>query len=560
MSSQRQHAARPAQQVGLDIGSSAVRAAEVKIGPKGLVLEHFAQVGLPAGAVVAGEIIDKAPVVAALRRLWSEGGFTSRQVVLAVSGQRVIVRQADVPAMPESDFRSALRYQVMDLIPIPVDDAVLDFEVLDRPTGGGAMRILLSATHREVVKNRLDVLRQASLRPRAAEPSPLAMLRIARSASLEAPGISALVDIGADLTVIVVHQGGEIRFSRAINVGGGSVADRAAQRLGLVAASVEGALRSPNLAATVTDTTDLDPLVSEIESSLGFFASQLAGEPITSVVVTGGASQNAGLVADLERRLPARVTVLDPFRNVDVDELFEDAASRLRASAVATVPMGAALWGTDALHRPNLVLPEAGSEAARRRQMVLAGAGVGVLALALAGATIARDQSVQHERSQAKSVASANVVLQRQVTALAPVSAVEGALQSRQAEVVKASSVDIAWSPLIEGVAAALPSSTQLTVVNASDSLAKSTGSTASTTTGAAASSLGTLTMTVAGTGGPDVVATWLRALGELPALADVWVPSATAGGGTVNFTSTASLTKAAPHIQRPSAQREGTS
>ena len=84
--------------IGLDIGSSAVRAAEIEVKDRQYVLRSYAQVGLPPGAVVDGEILNVPLVTAALRRLWLEGGFTSAKVVLGVSGPRVIVRQAEVPA------------------------------------------------------------------------------------------------------------------------------------------------------------------------------------------------------------------------------------------------------------------------------------------------------------------------------------------------------------------------------------------------------------------------------------------------------------------------------
>ena len=93
--------------VGLDIGSSAVRAAEIEVGKDGRrVLRRYAQVGLPPGYVADGEINNIPGVSAALRRLWSEGGFSTTKVVLGVSGPRVFVRQADAPAMRPEDLRS----------------------------------------------------------------------------------------------------------------------------------------------------------------------------------------------------------------------------------------------------------------------------------------------------------------------------------------------------------------------------------------------------------------------------------------------------------------------
>ncbi|HET9060054.1 MAG TPA: pilus assembly protein PilM, partial [Acidimicrobiales bacterium] len=133
--------------VGLDIGSSAVRAAEVVIEGKKSSLRRFGQVGLPSGAVVEGEVRDQAAVAAALKRLWSEAGFKTRDVVVGVSSQRAMVRVLDMPGTLGKELRSALRYEIGDLLPIPLEQAVFDFKVLGpgRPSadGGATTQVLV---------------------------------------------------------------------------------------------------------------------------------------------------------------------------------------------------------------------------------------------------------------------------------------------------------------------------------------------------------------------------------------------------------------------------------
>ena len=110
--------------IGLDIGTNAVRAAEVSFGRGGPVLRRFGQVALPYGTVVAGEVVDVPAVSAALRRLWKEVGYSSRKVVVGVANSRVVARVSELPDMPDADIRSSLQYQVQDLIPIPLEEAV----------------------------------------------------------------------------------------------------------------------------------------------------------------------------------------------------------------------------------------------------------------------------------------------------------------------------------------------------------------------------------------------------------------------------------------------------
>ena len=201
---------RKSVKVGLDIGSSAVRAAEVAAGPAGAELRRFAQVGLSMGAVVEGEVRDEAAVADAIRRLWAEGGFSQKEVVLGISSQRAMVRQLEMPEMTEAELRSALRYEIGELLPIPVEEAVFDFAILGpgRPKadGGGTTQVLVVVAQRDIVWDSINVAKRAGLRVRAVDSSPLALLR-AVPLSEENQDLEAVVSIGSHLVVVAVREG-----------------------------------------------------------------------------------------------------------------------------------------------------------------------------------------------------------------------------------------------------------------------------------------------------------------------------------------------------------------
>src|SRR6266568_2241267 len=165
--------------IGLDIGTSAVRAAEIRGKDPG-VLTRFAQLSLPAGAVVGGEIADGEAVATVIRDLWRQGEFRGKRVALGVSNQSVVVRQVDVPAMEEAELAGALRYQVQDYIPISMDDALLDFMVLDEfetDDHTPMLRVLAVAAQKDMVSTMMAVLDRAGLEPVVVDLSPLAAVR-----------------------------------------------------------------------------------------------------------------------------------------------------------------------------------------------------------------------------------------------------------------------------------------------------------------------------------------------------------------------------------------------
>ena len=123
-----------AQVVGLDIGTSAVRAAELEFGSGAPVLVAFGQVGLPPGAIVDGEVQDLSAVSDAIMRLWQNGKFQSKSVVVGIAGLRAITREVDLPWVPDEDIDSAVRFQSEEVIPFPPDKTILSAQVLSDNT------------------------------------------------------------------------------------------------------------------------------------------------------------------------------------------------------------------------------------------------------------------------------------------------------------------------------------------------------------------------------------------------------------------------------------------
>ncbi|MBW3548852.1 MAG: pilus assembly protein PilM, partial [Actinobacteria bacterium] len=122
--------------IGLDIGSSAVRAVQIERKRGGtLRLTHRGQVDLPPGAVRDGEVVDPDAVAEALRRLWRETGLRTRLARVGVASERVVARTIDLPDLPDAELAGVLQFEAQTYIPIPVDETVLDFHVLERGTG-----------------------------------------------------------------------------------------------------------------------------------------------------------------------------------------------------------------------------------------------------------------------------------------------------------------------------------------------------------------------------------------------------------------------------------------
>ncbi len=315
--------------IGVDIGSTAVRAAELSGGtpPK---LVRMAQVPLPAGAVTDGEIQDPQAVSAALRELWSKGKFKNKDVILGVGNQRVVVREVNLPWLPDKELRQSLPFQVQEFVPIPVDEAVLDYQVLEEleREGRRTLRLLLVAAQRIMVQRIVEAATRAKLRPTMLDLVPFAIVRSVGSIEgvLEAEaGEEAIVDIGAEVTSICVHAAGLPRFVRILPSGGGDITETVARALGVTSQEAESLKVGNGVAhddpaqaeeARKVAMSRAGSFADEIRSSLDFYVSQTPGARIGRVLLTGGGSKLAGLGELLDERLTAEVAAGHPFHRV----------------------------------------------------------------------------------------------------------------------------------------------------------------------------------------------------------------------------------------------------
>ncbi len=207
--------------IGLDIGTRAVRLAEVRTGSGGPELIRFGRMLLPDGAVEHGEITDPFAVAATITGLWKRLGLQGKSVHVGVSNRRVIVRTIEVPMMSREDLAGAIKFQAQDHIPIPLDEAVMDYEVLDEVQGANGepmQRVLVVAAERVMIEPLLAAVRTANLELASLELNAYPLVRCFGNG---AHGAEAIVDVGAGVTNVVIHQGGKIRFTRILPSYGG---------------------------------------------------------------------------------------------------------------------------------------------------------------------------------------------------------------------------------------------------------------------------------------------------------------------------------------------------
>ncbi len=340
--------------VGLDIGTSAVRAAQVASARGAPSLVKFGQVPLPPGAVSDGEIRDPEPVSDAIAQLWKRVGMRTRKAIIGVANQRVVVRQVDVPYLEEKDFRSSLRFQVSDHIPMPLAAAELDYQIVEdyvTDEQEHRMRVLLVAAATDMVRSFVDATATARVEPAGVDVTPFAVARAVSSAARGEAGVGgaeAIVDVGASVTNIVIHDNGEPRFVRILLVGGDALTSALAEEFDVgfdeaeaIKLDLARGVGSERARRVLSERAR--GLVDEIRGSLDYYLGQEESQPVTSIILTGGGSLTPGLLHDLEQALRSRVVRATPLADMDVKRSGLTAEQVKQVEPVAAAAVGLAL-------------------------------------------------------------------------------------------------------------------------------------------------------------------------------------------------------------------------
>lgn len=566
--------------IGLDIGTNAVRVAEIEPGdpPR---LTTFGQVALPPGAMRDGEVVDPAAITDAIQRLWRELSLKKGPVRIGVASPRVLVRTVDLPSMSDDELAGALQFQAQDLIPIPLEDAVLDFQVLEAlptpetaPDGTPASpmsRVLLAAAHKDLIGNLTGAVRAAGLSVAAVDLVPLALVRsVGRRVSDNGGGVEAIVSVGGGVTVVVVHELGIPRFVRILGSGGRSVTDAIGRDLELTPDQAEAIKRQLDRApADLADRArramvrPMSDLVEQIRGSLDYYRTQPDSVRLLKVTITGGGALTPGLADRLIETVGVPVDLARPREHVAVGDIgFPD--DQLPAlDPFLPVPVGLALGGLLTGKRIDLLGTRV-REPIDRSQLVKIGAvAAGVLLIGLGGLYYLKQKQVDDEKDKLTAAQEKNTELQSEIAKLADVQQRQTDIETLSAQTQQLLSTDVSWSSVLQRISRTIPpdvwlTSFQSTVSGTGGTAAPAAPAPAPTTGGTSTTVIGTANFSANGTSF-DAVAAWIQRIGsDDPDFSDLWVPSAsksdsasgsssgsvsTSPSGTVTFSSTANLT-----------------
>lgn len=343
--------------VGLDIGSSSVKALEIAPRPGGFELLRLGVVPLPAEAIVQGAFLNSSAIVDAIKEAIASAGIKATHAAVAVSGHSVIVKKISLPAMTREELEESIRWEAEQYIPFDVNEVNLDFQILSGASAEGQMEVLLVAAKKDLIDDYTNVLTEAGLVPAVIDVAAFAVENAWEANYDVSPDETvALVNVGAQSANITIVANGVPAFTRDVSTGGNqyteeiqkalSIAFEEAERIKIGGTSPDDAQEVVPQEVEAAIRTVNDVVIGELVRSLDFFAATSADGRVGRVLLCGGGSQVPGFDTTFAERANVPVERMSPLARMLPNDRFEPAFLEQVASSLG-VGVGLALRRMD---------------------------------------------------------------------------------------------------------------------------------------------------------------------------------------------------------------------
>ncbi len=308
--------------VGLDIGSSSIKAVELKKSRGEVEVVHVGLEPLASDIVVDSMIVDSGSVSSAITKIFNENNIKSKSVATSVSGHSVIVKRIPVQAMDDSTLADQIGQEAAQHIPFDVADVNVDYQILSED-GSNPMDVLLVAVKKDKILNYTNVLSLAGKTPAVVDIDAFALQNCYEYNYDPSPSSTvALLNLGASVMNINIVKGTTPLFPRDVSVGGNQYTDSLQKELDLGFDDAES-LKLGRKVGTVPEDAKMpilqqvtEIIVLEIQKTFDFFRATAAGEHIERIYLAGGSARVTGLMEALRQEFSLPVELLNPFQRI----------------------------------------------------------------------------------------------------------------------------------------------------------------------------------------------------------------------------------------------------
>ena len=305
--------------VGIDIGSSSIKLAEINFSQKGAFLENFAVYPSPLQAIANGEITDTLLVAESIKMAFRENGFRNKNASVGLSGTAVIIKKISIPKVDPKKLKDQIKYEASQYLPFDVSQVTIEHHPLSFTSNPDNIDVLVIAAQNEFILNYLSSINQAGLRCTVLDVSSLALANVFEMNYGKTAEPVALFNFGSNITNFLVLFQGEVIFSRDIPVGGFHFTNEISKNMGVTFEEAESLKIQQSSSVEVPEETRtfmnmaLDYVTEEIRNSIDFYTATAQGHLISKAYYTGGACLTAGLIDHLMDVLKLQFEAFNPY-------------------------------------------------------------------------------------------------------------------------------------------------------------------------------------------------------------------------------------------------------
>lgn len=345
--------------VGLDIGSSSVKMIllkeQRKRGQLNFALQNFGMKPLPPEAIVDGALMNSTAIVQAIQELMAELKVKQREVAIGVSGHSVIIKKISMPRMTQEELEESIQWEAEQYIPFDVKDVNIDTQILnpDANDATGQMDVLLVAAKKDMINDYTTVVSEAGLQPVVVDVDAFAVQNMF-DVNYEAPPSETVVLINAGASVVNINivANGTTTFTRDVTIGGNQFTEEIQKQLNVSYEEAEalkcGGGRHDADAVVPQEVERVisgvaEQVAGEIQRSLDFYAGTAPDANFAKVFLSGGTAKIPALFKTIEQRVGVPVEIMNPFKNIEIDNRKFDPAFIMDVAPMAAVAVGLAL-------------------------------------------------------------------------------------------------------------------------------------------------------------------------------------------------------------------------
>ena len=311
--------------LGLDIGSTSIKLAELDIGRGAATLQNFMMLPTPPGSLGTGEISDLASVSATLQKALRDFNSKRKAAAIGMWGTAVIIKRISIPKVDKKLIEEQLRFEAEQHIPFDINNVTLSYHLLPFSTSPETIDILLIAAQNEVIRQYIQVVESAGPKCSIVDVSGIALANVFElNYGKISNEVISLMNVGSQVTNFVAIQNGEVIFCRDIPVGGSSYNAELSKNFGLTfheaeslkLSAAQGQEVPEGVSQTITQVND--QILDEVRNAIDFLAVTNPGIRMSRCWYTGGGALTPGLIERLSRALEIKFEILNPYRKISV--------------------------------------------------------------------------------------------------------------------------------------------------------------------------------------------------------------------------------------------------